>query len=224
MRYGYLAAALVLVVPVGCKSNEKVEPAMVSTPLALDPTHEVVLAEWWTNGDQLLHLGDDGAYALFEGINRYRDPQERGQWSRINYAAVRLEPYAELPTKPARVSLTRVGGDVVLNVRDLDPMFPLEGAPVVIEDRLIGRWRGTLGTLWLGADMRYRFSPQADMETPASIAAQQGAWSVEGAAILLRPDSLGQAPSRVRIAGGDEIVVLEMADGRLSRAGVVADG
>ena len=218
MRF-IVTATFVLIVAIGCESKPKKDmqdPLVVSTPLALDPTDEPQLAQWWTNGTQLLHLSESGAYRLYAGINRYHVPMERGRWTRRNYAALRIEPYAELTRRPARVSIRRVGDELRLDVRNLQPMSSLTGPPDVLEDRLIGGWTGEVGGLRLGADLRYSFSRQGTRTSgPASLASEEGGWIVQDDLLILQPDSQGILPTIVRVHEKDDEMFLETENGRL---------
>ena len=213
-----LSAVLVAIVGAGCASDmkDKQDALTVSTPLSLDPTDTYEIAEWWTNGKQLLQLNETGAYRLYEGINRYRMPIERGRWSRRNYAALWIEPYAELPSEPARISIRRVGGKLELDVHSLQPMTALETPPDVIEDRLIGGWSGDVGSLVLGGDLRYSFSRnQTRSSGPAELASEEGGWKVQDDFLVLQPDSRGIRPTVVRVHVNEDGMILETSDGRL---------
>ncbi len=213
-----LFAVLIAIVGAGCASGkkEKQDPLAVSTPLPLDPTDTYEIAEWWTNGKQLLQLTETGVYRLHDGINRYHMPIERGRWSRRNYAALWIEPYAELPREPARISIRRVGDELELDVRRLQPMTALETPPDVIEDHLIGGWSGDIGSLVLGADLRYSFSRNATRSSgPAELASEEGGWQVQDDFLVLRPDSRGNPPTVVRVHVNEDGMFLETQDGRL---------
>ncbi len=217
MRF-LLSAVLIAIVGAGCASDkkDKQDPLAVSTPLPLDPTNTYEIAEWWTNGKQLLQLTETGVYRLYEGINRYRMPIERGQWSRRNYAALWIEPYAELPREPARIPIRLVGDELALEVRTLQPMTALEMPPDVIEDHLIGGWSGDIGSLVLGGDLRYSFSRNETRSSgPAELASEEGGWQVRDDFLVLRPDSSGIRPTVVRVHVNDDGMFLETQDGRL---------
>ncbi len=217
--------ALVPALAGGCSSGDKTQTASVkdvSTPLPLDPTQEVPVAEWWTNGRQLLHLDEDGYYKLYAANNRYHPAQEQGRWWRQSYATVWLEPYDQRPQEPTRIQLRREGELVVMYVRNFATMTALDEPPVVVEDRLFGRWMGGGGTLQLGTDLRYSYQPrEAERVGPASLASQEGAWLVEDDLLVLKPDSAGQSPTLVRIRAEDETITLELAEGRLVRSPVM---
>ncbi len=217
MRF-LLCIVLIAILGPGCASDKKQEqdPLTLSTPLPLDPTDTYEIAEWWTNGKQLLQLSETGLYRLHDGINRYRMPIERGRWSRRNYAALWIEPYAELPSEPARISIRRVGGKLELDVRGLQPMTSLEMPPDVIEDHLIGGWSGDIGSLVLGGDLRYSFSrSQRRSSGPAELASEEGGWQVKDDFLVLQPDSRGIRPTVVRVHVNEDGMFLETSDGRL---------
>ena len=208
---------LIVLVAIGCASGEsKQSQDPVATPLPLDPTESYEIAEWWTNGKQLLQLSETGVYRLFPGINRYHRPLERGQWSKRNYAALWIEPYAELPRRPARVSIRKVGGELQLDVRNLQPMSALDGPPDVIEDHLIGGWTGDIGSLLLQADLRYSLH-RREVRTsgPASLASEEGGWEVQDDFLILQPDSRGMPSTVVRVHLDEDGLFLETLDGRL---------
>ena len=218
MRF-IVAATLVLIVAYGCDSKAKKQeqdPLVASTPLSLDPTDVPELTEWWTNDTQLLQLSESGVYRLYAGTNRYHMPMERGQWTRRNYAALMIEPYAELPSQPARVSIRRVGDELRLLVRNLQPMHSLADPPKVLEDRLIGGWTGEGEALRLGADLRYSFSRQAARTSgPASLGSEEGGWEVQDDLLILQPDSRGMLPTIVRVHETDDEMFLETGGRRL---------
>ncbi len=210
---------LIVLVAIGCASKESKQsqgPVATSTPLPLDPTESYEIAEWWTNGKQLLQLTEMGVYRLFPGINRYHKPMERGQWSKRNYASLWIEPYAELPRLPARVPVRKVGGELQLDVRNLQPMSALDGPPDVIEDHLIGGWTGDIGSLLLQADLRYSLH-RREVRTsgPASLASEEGGWEVQDDFLILQPDSRGIRPTIVRVHEAEDGMFLETQDGRL---------
>ncbi len=212
-------AMLIVLVPIGCaakQSTHSQDPVATSTPLPLAPTESYEIAEWWTNGKQLLQLSEIGVYRLYPGINQYHRPMERGQWSKRNYAALWIEPYAELPRRPARVPVRKVGGKLQLDVRNLQPMSALAGPPDVIEDHLIGGWTGDIGSLVLAADLRYSLR-RREVRTsgPASLASEEGGWKVQDDFLILQPDSRGMPPTVVRVHLNEDGLFLEAPDGRL---------
>ena len=217
MRF-LLCIVLIAILGPGCASDKKQEqdPLTLSTPLPLDPTDTYEIAEWWTNGKQLLQLSETGVYRLHDGINRYRMPIERGRWSRRNYAALWIEPYAELPRDPTRISIRRVGDALELDMRNLQPMTALEGPPDVIEDHLIGGWSGDIGSLVLGSDLRYSFSRNEKRSSgPARLASEEGGWKVQDDFLVLRPDSRGIPTTVVRVLVNEDGLFLDTQDGRL---------
>lgn len=79
---GSIVVVILLIAYVAACNDESVLPEpVVHTPLVLDPTEEVELAEWYTNGRELLHLYADGRYALHGTMNRYESAKERGRWA-----------------------------------------------------------------------------------------------------------------------------------------------
>jgi hypothetical protein len=210
----------------GCASTSKTQhKAATDTPLPLDPTDDLELSEWWSNGYHLLHLGDDGFYRLYTDNNRYHQSVERGKWWQQSYATVWLETYDQLPVRPTRAVLRRQREAVVMSVRDYAVLVPLARPPVVIEDELFGRWMGGAGTLELDTDLRYSFMPrEARSSGPATLASQEGRWSVEEDLIILHPNSSGMRPTLVRINLDDQMLSLDLAEGRLVRSPTVFKG
>ncbi|MHC4129970.1 MAG: hypothetical protein ACYTE6_16000 [Planctomycetota bacterium] len=220
---------VVCVIPLlvaGCKSEEKQDPPpVVSAPLALDPTEDLELPAWWTNGAELLHLGEADSYALYEGVNRYRKPAQRGHWSQLSYAAIRLEPYEELDHETVRGSIQRVGRTLRLSLPGLDPMRGLDGPPPVMEDRLVGWWTAEFGTLRLNDNMRYVLTLDPEPPRPPAVVTKHaGAWQVEDDIVILRPDSAGVGSVLVRIRESDDVISLEAPDGPLARRAPLIEG
>lgn len=213
-------AFLVIVCPVLAVScGPKDDPALVEaakTPLAFDPTEQYEMPVWWSNGQELLYLDQTGYYELYSNLNRYQPPRERGLWGRQNFAALWLEPYEQLQTERVRVPIRKVNDDFVLDLDSVEPMLAVKGPPTVLEDRLIGRWFGSTGTLQLGSDLRYVFQPQRELPPePATLAGQSGHWLVNDQTLELRPDSPGVESSRLIIRDVDDAIVLESAVGVL---------
>jgi hypothetical protein len=190
--------------------------------LPLDPTEPYTLAEWWTDGARLLHLASDNAYALYPGQNRYHAPQEAGQWRRHSYAALWLEPYAAQLRPRQRVSVTRSEGRIVLTIGGGAGFRPLDAAPQMLEDRLIGLWRGDAGVLRLGGDLRYEFTPPGLDPGPVAVTSHRGSWAVADGTLRLKPDSAGAPPMTLRVEPDAERIVLEGEPGSLRRAGADA--
>ena len=227
MRVTILVGTMFTLLVTACESQEKqVPPPAVSTPLELDPTQDYELSAWWTNGEQLLHLGEANNFALYESVNRYRKPAQRGRWSQLSYAAIRLEPYAQLPQDATRGSMRRVGRGLMLDLPGMEPMLGLEGPPPVIEDRLLGRWTAEFGTLHLDDDLRYVYTLHPGRaRAPAAVTKHGGAWRVADDAVILRPDSAGVAPVMVRILETNGVIRLESPDGQLAlQAPLVEEG
>ena len=216
MRY----LAVVLVLLIGCESQEPTPEAefVISTPLSFDPTEKYELAAWWSNDEQLLHLDRTGFYRLYQGTNRYRGTAERGRWWQQSYAALWLEPYSEQPQEPTRVSIRKSDDGFTVELRDLEAMKALDEPPTVLEDRLIGTWRGEFGTLTLTGNSRYVYSPSAPPQaTPAVVAGHQGDWRIEDKMLLLLPDSPAMEPIALSVSATGETAVLRSSAGPLRR-------
>jgi hypothetical protein len=226
MRVALIVAWMTPLLAAGCASEAKPEPEpAVSTPLELDPTQDYEVAAWWTNGDQLLHLGEGNAYTLYESVNRYRKPAQRGRWSQQSYAAIRLEPYAERPRDAIRGSMRRVGRTLMLSLPGLELMRSIDGPPPVLEDRLLGRWSAEFGTLRLDGDLRYVYTLYPGRaRPPAAVTKHGGTWRVEDDAVILRPDSAGVGPVLVRILETNGMILLEAPDGQLAHQAPLVEG
>ena len=218
MRLLFTVPALLLLL--GCVTTEDLmPPVVIATPLDPDPTDRIELAEWWTNGRQMIHLEEAGTYARFNSTNRYHDPAEHGKWWQQSYAVLWLEPYRERRREVNRVGITKIDGKLALTVGKLEPMHPLEGPPPVPEDRLVGRWQGSFGTLRLGTDRRYTFSPPTPLpDQPATLAGHAGIWRLADGAVLLQPEAPNIQPIRLRARRDADDLVLATAVGPLRRA------
>ncbi len=193
------------------------------TPLPFDPTDEYEIGRWWFNGEQLLRLEANGAYALYPGSNRYRPPAERGFWSKQSFAELRFAPYQASP-EWNRVAVTKEDGAIVLHVPRLDPMRQIPGPPQVAEDQLVGIWVGGGATLRLKEDGRFMFTPPPASATggaPSIAIGHGGAWRVVGDRARLFPDppnldAYDAVIERDRESRG--IVALEAGTGTFRRA------
>jgi len=197
---------------VACESGESTDAGPVRIgPLAFDPTERVELAEWWTNGEQLLQLRDDHAYAIYPGENRYRLPLERGRWTRLNYRALYFEPYAGRGAEDRRVSLDKADdGTIVMLIDDQMPMVGVESPPEVLEDELFGTWAGDRFEIILRPTMRYRFRRVARPPgAVAGVAAHGGRWRIESDAGVLDPDAGGLEQVVIDVTVRDNRIVLE---------------
>lgn len=218
------AAILGAMICGGCKSaaekQREAEALRTSTPLPHDPTDEVELSRWWSNGRQLLELRPDSSYALREGLNRYASPTQRGRWSQQGYAVLWLEPYTVKHQEPVRVSITRMGGQLALRLPRMTPMRPLAQPPAVDEDRFAGRWTSDTAALRLGANMRYALTPVAGSEPDGPVTAgHNGVWRIDGEAVMLHPDSPVVKPLRLEITGDGDAMTLTAGEVAFSRDG-----
>lgn len=206
----------------GCKSeaDRRLEADLANpAPLPHDPTDKFKLARWWSNGEQLLRLDETSAYSLYDSQNRYAAPRERGRWWQQSYAVLWLEPYKRLKPESKRVAITRIDGRLAVEVPTLRPMFPIAAPPAAPEDKLIGQWRGAIGELRLGSDLRYSFAPataSANREPGAIIAGHSGNWSLSGGTLVLQPDSPAMQPLTFTVKPTDAGAILEHSAGALS--------
>lgn len=184
-----LILSLIVTTTFGCSNSETDRPLLIAGPLDLDPSHEIDVVGWWSNGAQLLYLGENNAYRLFESLNRHQPAAERGQWRRQSYATLWLSPYRLSGTSETRISLTRAADGVIeLHLGNLTAMRAVTSPPVVAEDHLIGEWRNEAATLRLMSDGRYSFSP-VPSSTSAATAGHSGIWRVTNDRLVLVPDA-----------------------------------
>ena len=203
-----IVAGLLLLALCACTAEDYLPEPVVHTPLAFDPTDQYELAEWWSNDQELLQLADDHSYRLYPSQSRYDRPTQHGRWSRINYAALRLEPYALRDAGPVRVTITRGADELALVIPKMKPMHPVAAAPATIEDGLLGRWESERGDLSIRQGQRYSFTPRvATGQDPAVIAGHRGAWRLEADRLVLLPDAPNLARMELRVeaerAGGE---------------------
>ncbi len=239
MRFA-LALILLTVLNGGCKSATQrqleAEQTVFAPPMDLDPTQHIEIGRWWSNGTHLLRLDDSNAYALHEGVNRYARPIEIGRWSKLNYAALWLEPYTTATVQPRRVEITRVNGNIALLLplpegpaiggvtqKQMKPMFALPaGPPQVLEDRMLGRWEGPLGTLQLGSDLRFALTPTSDEQVAASVprirAMTRGAWRIERSELVLESDVPGMDLLRLPLEVANDHVTIRAPGGAMNKA------
>jgi len=175
----------------GCESTEDLMPIEVEpTPLAVDPLDGINLAGWWKSDTRLLHLEPRGSYVAYAGDSRYNVIAERGQWARISYAHVTLEPFRVLDADTQRWTLTRPA-DRLLLVRGDQEFHALDGVPRSVEDDLIGTWSSGTQMLTVNSNMRYAWRRVGRVADAVPIETS-GRWVVERGAIILRPDVEGQ--------------------------------
>jgi hypothetical protein len=194
---------LLLIIPSlpACESTEDLmPPPVIHTPLALDPLEEYELGQWWTNGGQMLRLDDIGFYALYDEMNRYHKPIQRGKWWQQSYAVLWLEPYEALPTEWVRVQISKIDDRLALTIPKREPMFALERPPAVMEDRLLGQWASEKSTLFISGNLRYTLTPaRAAIEGAVIIAGHRGTWRLADDRLLLTPDPPNMGPFEFRV-------------------------
>ena len=215
MRWVFLSMGLLALL--GCESEGTEPPPIVSTPLELDPTEQIELAEWWSNDEQMLRLLENGSYRRYDSANRYHAAAEQGKWWQHSYAALWLAPYRELRPEPTRVAIARIDGRLALRVDDLEPLLELEARPAAPEDKLVGWWEGTFGGLHLGDNGRYAYSPPAPGDQPATVAGHLGTWRLRERVVWLQPDAPNLQPIRLRTAGRGDAMRLRADEGELER-------
>lgn len=194
--------------------DDFVSPAVMSTPLELDPTEEISIGRWWTNGRELLRLDADAGFKLYSTLNRYHKPRERGRWTQQSYALLWLEPYSLLPHERVRVRINKINSELALNIPKLDPFFAIEEPPAVTEDAMFGMWYGPLGALGLTNAMRYSFTPDSVQTAPIVIVGHKGSWRLSGSDIIkLMPDTMGLGPYRLQLVDADDRLLLVTPEG-----------
>lgn len=181
--------------PAAPAGGDRAEPApagpRVVPTVRLDPEHPYPIKGWWSNGEQMLEVAEDGAYRFYDSTNRYRKPAEVGRWHRQNHAAFWLEPYTMRKDDRTRVPLSLVDDRVIIQVRNLKAMSFLPEPPMVAEDLFIGIWSGPGGSLELQSTMRYHYvAPRAAAEgQPVVISSHRGDWRLRDGHVELLPDS-----------------------------------
>ena len=156
--------------------------------LDIDPTEEIDVRGWWSNGRELLLIQADGAYKLWKGTNRFLAPDDIGRWDRQTYRTLWLETYRGQKHSRDRAHLRREDGTLLLTVRDLQPMQPLTRPPHTREDTFVGSWSGPPGTLVLRDDGTYSFSvAKSDPKDrqPARLGSHSGTWLVRDDTLVL---------------------------------------
>ncbi len=156
--------------------------------LDIDPTEQIDVRGWWSNGRELLLIQADGGYKLWKGTNRFLAPDDVGRWDRQTYRTLWLETYRGQKHSRDRAHLRREGGTLLLSVRDLQPMQQLARPPHTREDSLVGAWSGPPGTLTLRDDGTYSFSVAKSGpkdRQPARIGSHSGTWLVRDETVVL---------------------------------------
>lgn len=188
MRAAASVAAIAVACIVPCLAADD-PPAPPPVPkLDIDPTEQIDVRGWWSNGTELLLIQDDGGYRLWRGGNRYLPPSDIGRWDRQTYRTLWLETYRGSAHSRDRAHLRREDGVLLLSLRDLEPMKPLARPPRTREDTLVGTWSGPPGSLSLRDDGTYAFTvakagPQD--RQPVRMGSHVGTWMVKEDAIVL---------------------------------------
>jgi len=220
-RWTSLLALISLTLITSCQSEQEkreAELAAIPTPLAHDPTDEIELARWWTNGTHLLRLEDNAYYALYRGNNRYAIPLERGRWVKPSYAVLMFEPYDSRNAERIRVAISRLDGELTLTIPKLQPMKAIDRPPTVTEDRLLGAWEGDIGVLRLNSNGTYSLTPSASTANqPAIVAGHDGTWSVVGGDITLTPRTPGMKVIRMPYTVTGDAASITSPEGPLVR-------
>lgn len=200
-----LAVVLASCAIAGCTSSakeaEEARLSAVDTPLPHDPMDKFEIGPWWSDGTNLLNLRADGGYSVFADNNRYTRAIDRGRWGQQNYATLWLEPYTGLDPQRIRVAITRVDGRIALQPPKCGTMFEIAAPPPVMEDRLLGEWRGTMGSLTLDKNSTYAFAPTPGAMTVDGkvLAGHNGKWSLKGNQLTLTPATPNLSPMSLNV-------------------------
>ena len=191
------SVALAIVALVGPRASAQSEaPAPPPIPaLDIDPTEQIDIKGWWSNGRELLLIQADGGYKLWKGTNRFLAPDDIGRWDRQTYRTFWLETYRGDAHSRDRAHLRREDGILLLSLRDLQPMKQLARPPHTREDSLAGAWSGPPGTLTLRDDGTYSFSVSKTNpkdRQPARLGSHSGTWLVRDETVVLSQGSRSQ--------------------------------
>lgn len=96
-------------------------PAIIpaNSKLDIDPTETISIIGWWTNGEEIMLIKQDGAFNWWGQPNRFRPPSKIGRWDRQNYRTFWLEPYVDrknpgvMPPR-IRAPMRRTDGKILL--------------------------------------------------------------------------------------------------------------
>jgi hypothetical protein len=180
------AGSMAPAVPAAAQSEAPKPPPIPA--LDIDPTEQIDVRGWWSNGTELLLIQADGGYRLWKGISRYRAPDDIGRWDRQTYRTLWLETYRGAVHTRDRAHLRREDGILLLTLRDLQPMKPLARPPHTREDTIVGTWSGPPGTLQLRDDGTYSFSvSKGDPKDrqPARLGSHTGTWLLKDGNVVL---------------------------------------
>lgn len=178
-------------------------PAIIpkGAKLDIDPTEQIDITGWWSNGTVLLHVAADGAFVKWNQPNRYRDPAQRGRWHRQTYRTFWIEPYFNpktAGTAPPRIrcALRRTGGVLLLDVGSALGLAQSATPPRAPEDAHVGRWSGPGGTLDLANDGSWTMTSAPPPNSAAQPSVHSGRWTYDGTVILLFRGEDRDAPLR----------------------------
>ncbi len=169
--------------------------------LDIDPTEQIDVSGWWSNGSVLLSVRGDGSFLMWDQPNRYREPTKRGRWHRQNYRTFWIEPYFD-PKTPGnapprtRCALRRTEGVLLLDVGDAAGLAQSTTPPLAPEDAHVGRWNGPGGTLDLRADGSYSLTAAPPPNSSAQPSVVSGRWTFDGKVIQLFRGEERDAPLR----------------------------
>ena len=179
-------------------------PAIIpaNSKLDIDPTETISIIGWWTNGEEIMLIKQDGAFNWWGQPNRFRPPSKIGRWDRQNYRTIWLEPYVDRKNPGAmppriRAPMRRTDGKIFIDAGLALNMLHVDVAPVAPEDLYVGKWSGPGGSLSLAANGRYELqatSVSTNGPELLSRASHNGTWSFDGQYIRLLSDGSAQNP------------------------------
>jgi len=188
-----LACASAQVPPASAQSEAPPPPPVPA--LDIDPTEEIDVRSWWSNGRELLLIEADGKYKLWKGTNRFLAPDDVGRWDRQTYRTLWLETYRAEKHSRDRAHLRREKGKLLMSLRDLDPMQQLARPPHTREDTIVGVWSGPPGALTLRDDGTYSLEvqkPGAKDRQPVRLGSHSGTWLVRDDTVVLSQGTRAQ--------------------------------
>jgi hypothetical protein len=197
LRTGHLArahaASVLACISILCSGSiasaqSEAPPPPPIPALDIDPTEEIDVRGWWSNGRELLLIETDGKYKLWKGTNRFVAPDDVGRWDRQTYRTLWLETYRAEKHSRDRAHLRREDGKLLMSLRDLEPMQQLARPPHTREDTIVGVWSGPPGTLTLRDDGTYSLEvqkPGAKDRQPVRLGSHSGTWLVRDDTVVL---------------------------------------
>jgi len=183
-----VALAMVALVGPSAAAQSEAPPPPPIPALDIDPTEQIDVKGWWSNGRELLLIQPDGGYRFWKGTNRFLAPDDVGRWDRQTYRTLWLETYRGQKHSRDRAHLRREDGLLLLTLRDLQPMKPMVRPPHTREDTIVGIWSGPPGSLHLREDGTYSLEVQradAKDRQPVRLGSHSGTWLIRDNSVVL---------------------------------------